>query len=176
MVAEAWRAGKRYAAAMTIATHDYEARLEWAGNTGTGTARYAGYGRQFVVHVAGKPPLAATADPRFRGAADTHNPEELLLAAVAGCHMLTYLALCARGGVRVVAYADDVRGSVRFAADGGAFDGIVLRPRVTVDDDACVAAALALHADAHARCVIARSCAVPIRIDPHVEVTPPCTT
>lgn len=160
----------------TTVTHDYAAHLVWAGNTGTGTARYAGYGRQFVVHVAGKPPLAATADPRFRGEADTHNPEELLLAAVAGCHMLTYLALCARGGVRVVAYADDARASVCFDTDGGAFAEIVLRPRVTVGDAAHVAAATTLHADAHARCVIARSCAVPIRIDPLVEVTPPCTT
>ena len=86
---------------MTIRAHEHAARLIWDGNTGGGTAGYAGYSRRYRVLVPGKPVLQGTADPVFRGEADRHNPEDLFLAAISACHMLSYLALCARQGVRV---------------------------------------------------------------------------
>jgi organic hydroperoxide reductase OsmC/OhrA len=38
----------------------------------------------------------------FRGERNKHNPEDLLLAALSSCHMLSYLALCARNKVSVL--------------------------------------------------------------------------
>src|SRR5262249_18602270 len=97
----------------------------------------------------------------FRGDGDAHNPEQLLVAAVAACHMLTYLALCARAGVRVVGYEDVATGTLRLdRGGGGRFERIELRAVVTVDGD--VDRAEALHDEAHARCFIAQSCAFPI--------------
>ena len=148
----------------------YEARLVWDGNTGQGTAEYRGYGRRHRVLVPGKPELAVTADPAFGGEAEVHNPEELLLAAIAGCHMLTYLALCARSGVRVVAYEDDVRGTLRLRPDGGgSMVEVVLRPTVTVAREEQAALALRLHDAAHERCFVAASCRVPIRHEATVQ-------
>ena len=46
--------------------------------------------------------LRGSADPGFLGDPDLHNPEDLLLIALSSCHMLTYLALCARQRLRVV--------------------------------------------------------------------------
>jgi organic hydroperoxide reductase OsmC/OhrA len=155
---------------MTTGAHEYTARLIWDGNTGEGTARYAAYGRQYRVLVAGKPELAGTADPAFRGEADRHNPEDLFLAAVSACHMLFYLSLCARQGVRVLAYADDARGRMRIHADGGGrFEAIALRPTVTVADGTDTALAVRLHETAHDLCFIANSCSVPIRCEPTVQ-------
>jgi organic hydroperoxide reductase OsmC/OhrA len=76
--------------------HTYAARLVWEGNSGEGTASYEGCGRSYRVLIEGKPELIGTADPAFRGDASRHNPEDLFLAAISACHMLTYLALCAR--------------------------------------------------------------------------------
>lgn len=156
---------------MTPVAHHYSARLVWAGNTGTGTAGYDSYGREYRVLVDGKPELAGTADPAFRGDPGLHNPEELFLSAIAACHMLTYLALCARRGVRVVAYEDDVRSTMRLdSRGGGKFDEVVLRPTVTIDgDDRAAALAAELHDDAHELCFIASSCSVPIRHDATVR-------
>lgn len=156
---------------MTNATHDYTARVVWDGNTGEGTARYAGYQRAYRVLVAGKPELEGSADPAFRGDASKHNPEDLFLASISACHMLFYLALCALEGVRVIAYEDDAHGSMAMDADGGGrFVEVLLRPRVVVSADSDAGVAEALHAVAHARCFIANSCSVPIRNEASIVV------
>ena len=53
-------------------------------------------------------PLAASAAPQYHGDAALPNPEDLLVAALASCHMLTFLAVAARKGFVVDAYDDDV--------------------------------------------------------------------
>ena len=146
--------------------HTYHASLTWDGNLGDGTSTYAGYGRDYHVDVEGKAVLRGSADAIFRGAADLHNPEDLFLASIAACHMLSYLALCARCGVRVLAYEDSASGTLALRPDGGgAFQSVTLSPVVTVASDTDVAAAIALHQTAHAACFIASSCRVPIVVD-----------
>src|SRR5207247_1062352 len=78
------------------------------------------------------PDLLGSADPHFRGDASLANPEELLLAALSSCHMLSYLALCARAGLRVVAYDDAADGALELSPDGGRIREVTLRPRVTI--------------------------------------------
>lgn len=148
--------------------HDYAATVVWDGNRGEGTATYAGYDRDYRALIDGKPPLAGSADPAFRGRSDRHNPEDLFVTALAACHMLAYLALCARQGVRVLAYADEAVATLATDASGGRFERVELRPRVTVADPEEVEQALALHDAAHARCFIANSCSVPITHRPTV--------
>jgi organic hydroperoxide reductase OsmC/OhrA len=155
---------------MAREAHEYTARLIWDGNTGTGTATYAGYGREYRFLVAGKPELEGTADPKFKGDASKHNPEEYFLAAIASCHMLSYLALCARNKIRVLAYEDDVRGTLRFdGRGGGKFEEVVLHPAVTIAEGDDADLAESLHEQAHELCFIAASCSVPIRHEARVE-------
>ena len=150
--------------------HAYDARLFWEGNTGEGTAGYTTYGRQYRAEVDGKPDLSGSADPAFRGDAGRHNPEDLFLIAIAGCHMLSYLALCAKHGVRVVAYEDAVHGTLALdRTGGGRFTEVVLHPVVTVAAGSDRALAAKLHDTAHERCFIAASCSVPIRHEPVVR-------
>lgn len=145
-------------------THRYAARLVWDGNLGGGTASYAGYGRDHRVLIDGKPELAGSADPTFRGDPARHNPEDLFLAAIASCHMLSYLALCARRGVSVLAYEDHAVGTLVLDENGGGrFSEVTLAPRVTLAEGADEALAARLHDTAHERCFIAASCGVPIR-------------
>jgi organic hydroperoxide reductase OsmC/OhrA len=156
---------------MAEGEHAYAARVVWEGNRGEGTARYAGYGREYRVEVAGKPHLPGSADPAFRGDPRLHNPEDLFLASISACHMLFYLSLCARGGVRVLAYEDHAQGLMRTdASGGGQFEQVTLRPRVTIDDEAHTALALRLHDRAHELCFIARSCSVAIGHEAKVRV------
>jgi organic hydroperoxide reductase OsmC/OhrA len=155
---------------MAEGEHGYTARIVWEGNTGEGTARYTGYGREYRVQIDGKPELAGSADPAFRGDASRHNPEDLFLAAISSCHMLSYLALCARGGVRVLAYEDRARGTMRFHAAGdGEFTEVTLYPEVVVDGEEQADLALRLHERAHELCFIARSCSVPIHHQPSIR-------
>ena len=157
-------------------TLTYAARVVWDGNTGTGTSTYAGYDRHYRVEVNGKPDLAGSSDAAFRGDPALHNPEDLFLSALSACHLLVYLGLCAREGVRVEAYEDAAVGTLALETGGtGRFAEVVLAPRVTVAAGADVALAERLHDLAHARCFIANSCSVPVRLAPRVAAAPPST-
>jgi organic hydroperoxide reductase OsmC/OhrA len=92
------------------------------------------------------------------------------VASLAACHMLTYLALCARKGIAVTAYEDSSEGTMDQVAPGRIrFVDAVLRPRVRVADAASVESAKALHHDAHERCFVASSVNFPVRIEPVVD-------
>ena len=156
---------------MSNHTHKYAARLIWDGNLGEGTADYAKYGRQYRVIVTGKPDLAGSADAAFRGEADKHNPEDLFVASISACHMLSYLALCARKRVVVLAYQDEAKGVMTTTANGGGkFEEVTLHPSVTIASGQDMALALQLHETAHELCFIANSCSVPIRHKATVRV------
>ena len=151
--------------------HDYTTELHWTGSRGVGTAGYTSYDRDFRISVAGKPDLEGSSDPMFRGTAARYNPEDLLVAALSSCHMLAYLALCARAGVRVLDYTDRASGTLVFdSRGGGRFESVTLRPIVTIADPAHAGGALALHDTAHDRCFIASSCSVPVRHEPVIRV------
>lgn len=149
---------------MSKGAHEYRARIVWEGNSGEGTATYAGYGRQYRTSISGKPDLIGSADPAFRGEADKHNPEDLFLAAISSCHLLSYLAVCARNGISVLAYEDEAYGKmVPTPNGGGRFEEVILRPRVTISRAGDVHRAEQLHDTAHELCYIANSCSTPIR-------------
>ena len=148
---------------MTGHSHHYHVAVEWTGNRGTGTSGYRDYDRAVTLSVAGKPAVAASSDKPFRGDPSKWNPEDLLLAALSECHLLSYLHACVQAGVVVVAYVDDATG--RMVEDGrgsGAFAEVVLHPRVTVAEASMIPAAEAAHAQANAWCFIANSVNFPV--------------
>lgn len=155
--------------------HSYTADVVWTGAGESGTASYTAYSRDHEVRIGTKPPLPGSADPAFRGDPDRYSPEELLVAALAQCHMLWFLHLASADGVVVVGYTDRATGTMRVEGAGhGQFREVVLRPCVTVaaDDDGTPRTAVtdarlgALHARAHEHCFIARSVNFPVRLDP----------
>ena len=148
--------------------HSYATVVTWTGDRGSGTTGYRDYGRDHTITAAGPPPISGSSDPTFRGDAGRWNPEQLLVAALSQCHMLSYLHLCAVGGVVVTAYVDEARGSMTATKDGGHFTEVVLAPRVTVADPAMAPKALALHEDAHRTCFIASSVNFEVRHEPVV--------
>lgn len=150
--------------------HEYRIGIEWTGNRGTGTSGYRAYGRELLIRAAGKAALEGSADPTFHGDRDRWNPEELLVSALAQCHMLSYLHMAVRAGVVVTAYTDDAIGVMRQRGVGGAFEEVVLRPRVTVAEAQMVDAARAAHADASDACFIANSVNFPVRHEPEIVI------
>jgi organic hydroperoxide reductase OsmC/OhrA len=146
--------------------HRYAVQVRWTGNTGSGTASYRGYERAHDIAVAGKPVIAGSSDPAFRGDASRWNPEELLVASLAACHKLWYLGLCAQHGIVVMTYVDDAEGCmVEEPGGAGQFASVTLRPRITIAAGADAAVAAALHDQAHAMCFIARSVNFPVTHD-----------
>ena len=151
--------------------HTFELDLVWTGNRGSGTDTYRSYDRTHEVRIAGKPVLYGSSAPPFRGNADRHNPEDLLVAALSACHLLSYLHACANAGVVVTAYEDHATAVMHLTPTGGHFTDALLRPRVTIAaGDATLAHAL--HERAHEGCFIAASVNFPVRCEPEILVIP----
>ncbi len=147
--------------------HKYAVTVTWTGNTGTGTSGYRDYARAHEISAEGKPAIAASSDPVFRGDRARWNPEELLVAALSGCHQLSYLHLCAVAGIVVTEYVDHAEGWMEETPDGSAqFTRVVLRPKVTLAAGSDAAKAKELHHEAHEKCFIARSVNFPVENEP----------
>lgn len=102
----------------------------------------------------------ASAAPAYRGDEDCVDPEEAFVAAISSCHLLTFLAICARKRLVVDSYEDRAVGHMEKNAEGRlAVTRIDLHPRIKFAAGTAVdAAALAkLHEDSHAQCFIANS-------------------
>jgi organic hydroperoxide reductase OsmC/OhrA len=145
-------------------THRYALRLDWTGAAQGPTLKYETYSREYRVEIDGKQGLTGSADPAFRGDPALINPEDMLLAALSSCHMLSYLALCARMRIAVTAYTDQASGTMSETAPHRmGFTEVMLRPRVTVAAGTDLAKANALHEKAHELCFIANSVNFPVR-------------
>jgi len=157
--------------AMSGREHHYDVTVRWTGNHGTGTARYLEYGRDHDIIAPGKPLILGSADPAFRGQAERWNPEDLLIASLSECHMLTYLSLCARERIIVTAYEDNATGTmVEEGGNSGRFSEVVLAPVVVITDPDKAERAAELHHDANKTCFIANSVNFPVRHHPTVQV------
>ena len=152
-------------------THEYQTRLVWTGNLGTGTSAYHKYARSHEIHIDGKPVIDASSDPCFRGDPSRHNPEELFLASLSGCHMLWFLHLCAVAKITVIEYTDIATGFMAEENSGaGRFLEVILRPQVKITDRNKTTEAKALHQKANKMCFIANSCNFPVKHEAIVYV------
>ena len=99
-------------------------------------------------HVVGKWAVEAAVDP-----------EEMLVAALSNCHMLSFLHAARLAGFQAAAYRDHAEGWMDAVGPGKqAITKVVLRPRIEWAGPAPDAATLArLHHDAHEACFIANS-------------------
>lgn len=151
--------------------HFYKSTVIWTGNKGTGTNDYRSYERSHTINIAGKPDILASSDAVFRGEKHKHNPEDLMVAALSGCHMLWYLHLCSDNGVIVTYYADHAMGTMDENPDGsGQFSEVTLHPEVVVKDASMIEKANALHHEAQKMCFMARSVNFPVHHKPVARV------
>lgn len=151
--------------------HHYAVEVEWLGNRGSGTSGYRDYGRQVIVRVDGKPSIEGSSDKPFHGDADRWNPEDMLLTALAQCHLLSYLHVAVLRGVVVTDYVDNAVGTMVQTSDGGGhFTEVTLRPVVTVASADMVEAATDAHREASEKCFIANSVNFVVRHEPIVQV------
>jgi len=152
--------------------HHFAVDVEWTGNRGTGTSGYKEYGRENAISAAGKVTIDGSSARVFHGNPERWNPEELLIAALAECHLLSYLHVALSHGIIVTGYTDAATGTMEQTADGGGhFTSVTLRPSVTIASGD-PALAQALHEEAAEKCFIAASVSFPVLHEPVVTVSP----
>jgi len=149
----------------------YTATVDWALKDGEDFPR-GRYSRGHTVSFDGGIVIPASSSPNVvpkpwsvEGAVD---PEELLVAALANCHMLTFLHVARDAKLVVTAYRDEAEGVMEKTPDGRwAITRVTLRPAITYAGEAPdAAAAKALHHAAHEGCFIANSVKTEVVVEP----------
>lgn len=151
----------------------YRATIEWTLKDGEDFAngRYSrAHTVSFTEHV-----VPATASHHIVGkwaAAGAVDPEEMLVASISNCHMLTFLHRARLAGFVVTAYRDAAEGIMEKNAEGRvAITRVTLRPEIAYAGRRPTDAERDhLHHEAHEECFIANSVKTEIVVEEVVPV------
>jgi organic hydroperoxide reductase OsmC/OhrA len=136
------------------------AEIDWRADGGFAAGTYS---RHHTIRFDGGATLAGSSSPVVVPAPMSDpaaaDPEELLIASAASCHMLWFLDLARQAGFDVASYRDAAEGEMGRIAPGRiGMVRITLRPVIAFAGAAPDAAAIErLHHEAHERCFIANT-------------------
>lgn len=142
--------------------HDFAVTLRWRPTPPAEREIGGDYSHEAVVHADEHAYLVTSAAAGFGGDARLWNPEELLMAAVSQCHMLSFLYAAHRAGVAVSDYKDEVTASMTYQGGSGSMDRVTLNLRIATD--ASVDEVDRLHDEAKVMCVMRASIKCPVDI------------
>ena len=142
---------------------EHRVTLDWAN--GPQPFAYETYPREHRLRMKDAV-ITASSSPVYKGDGKSPDPEELLVAALSSCHMLSFLAICAKKRIAVESYRDDAVGFLE--NDGGRLwiTRVTLRPRVRFAQDQTPEMLADLHHKAHEACFIANSVKTHVTVEP----------
>ena len=145
---------------------EHRARIQWTKATASFDPKE--YNREHTWTFKNGTVVHASAAPKYRGSPECVDPEEALVGSLSGCHMLTFLAVCAREGVVVEKYDDEAVGYLEPNEQKKfAITRVVLRPKITFapGQQPAPEKLAELHARAHSNCFVANSVLTTVTIE-----------
>jgi organic hydroperoxide reductase OsmC/OhrA len=141
---------------------EHRVRLTWSD--GGKPFTYETYPREHDIVFKDGQSFAASASPAYLGNGTDGDPEDMLVAALSSCHMLSFLAICAKKRITVQSYEDDAVGFLE--KEGGKMwvTRVILRPKIVASVD--TATLEPIHHLAHEACFIANSVKTQIVVEP----------
>ena len=149
-----------------MATHHYDAHLQWRGSTGPG---WEHYDRTHTVNAPPAEQALRVTTGEAQGDPAVLNPEQLVVMAASSCQMLWFLHLAAKARIDVVEYTDEASGVMPEDIEPVRITEITLRPRIVVAGEASEERVRKLVHTAHEHCYIANSLTSEMRLEPVVE-------
>jgi organic hydroperoxide reductase OsmC/OhrA len=146
---------------------EHKIALRWSKTGAPFT--YDAYPRNHTISFKNGAPVIFSAAPAYKGDAGKGDPEDMLVASLSSCHMLSFLAIAAKKKVTVESYEDD---AVGFLENDSSLEGggklwmarVILRPKVVSSADADTLNEI--HHLAHDACFIANSVKTNVSVEP----------
>jgi len=123
----------------------YKAKTDWIS------------ARQGTLSAAGKSPVVVGSPPEFKGRPEFWSPEELLVASVNTCLMLTFLALAQAKNLVPAGYESEAEGLLENVDGTYRITEVAVRPRVILTGAAELERARQIMAGVEAQCFISNS-------------------
>jgi peroxiredoxin-like protein len=117
---------------------------------------------------AGVPDLRTAPPLEFDGPGDAWSPEQLLLAAVQACFLLTFRAVAQASRLEFASIAVEAEGIVDRVGGRTRFTEIVLRPRVALPAGTDWVRVQRALEKAERACLVSASLDTPIRLEPEI--------
>ncbi|MGY6649987.1 OsmC family protein [Wenyingzhuangia sp. IMCC45574] len=150
-------------------SYSYQIGLTWLG--GINIEKRYRYNKTYELHFKNKPSITGSADATFHGNAELYNPEEILLAALSSCHMMSFFYLCGKEKISIKSYKDQPTGMLEINPNGsGQFKEVMLQPEIVVNSSEEIKKIQDLFSKANEYCFIARSCNFKIIHQPTIKV------
>ena len=145
---------------------EYRATVVWRRGERAFTSKE--YSRDHVWEFEGGSEVDASAAPKYLGNEALVDPEQAFVASLSSCHMLTFLAVAAKGGFVVDTYQDEAVGYLERNTDKKmAMTRVDLRPEIVWGGPEPSPAQLEqLHHQAHEHCFIANSVRTEVKVKP----------
>jgi organic hydroperoxide reductase OsmC/OhrA len=141
-----------------IIMSQHSVQLHWQNTAADFT--YETYSRTHQLSFDNGKVISASSAPAYFGDESAVDPEEMLVAALSSCHMLTFLAVASKRAYVVVSYEDNAIGHLEKNASGKmAITRVQLSPKIVFSSikQPNAAELEALHHKAHENCFIANS-------------------
>jgi organic hydroperoxide reductase OsmC/OhrA len=144
---------------MADQAHHYENVVEWTDS------------RRGTVSAPPRTTIAMGAPPEFGGTDDVWSPEQLCVAAVNACVMLTFITIAGNSKVTFRKYSASATGTLeKVEGRGHVITRIVVKPRITIDPQTDRAKVERLIKMAEKHCFITNSLQSEVTIEPEILI------
>ena len=125
-------------------------------------------GRTATLCSEGKPPVWVSSPPEFKGEAGHWTPEDLFVASIDVCLMLTFVGLAEKHKLSFLSYESSAQGLLEWEEHSYRFTRVVVTPIITLFDEASFAAAREIIDKAHHTCLVANSVRCAVVVEPQL--------
>ena len=143
---------------------EHKIKLDW--KKGTVPFTYDAYPRNHRITFKDGETMIFSAAGDFKGDVSKGDPEDMLVAALSSCHMLSFLAIASKKKFTVTSYVDDAVGFLENEGGKLWMTRVILNPKLEFENPPDRATLEQMHHMAHEQCFIANS----VKTDVKVEV------
>ena len=118
----------------------------------------------------GKPDIEIGSPPEFKGAPDVWAPEEMLVAALNACMMLTFVSFAQSKRLEFVSYESSAEGLLANVDGKYRIVEVSVQPTLVLRSEADIAAARTIMAEVKENCFISNSITADVKLIPQFRM------
>lgn len=140
-------------------TFTYQTSIEWLGEKAGNLSSE------------NKDTFRVASPPEFKGESGVWTPEDLFVAAIDSCVLMTFSTFAKHRKLMVQSYTSNAEGFLEFVDGGYRFTRVVLRPQVVLQREEDRELAETVLRDAHQKCLISNSISATVIVEPECIVS-----
>ena len=126
--------------------------------------------KECTVRSSDKPEIQLSSPPEFKGLAGVWTPEDMFVASVNVCTLMTFLAYAKHKNLGLASYESSAEGVLEYSNGKYCFTEITVHPHITVKSQEEIELARKILHDAHGNCLISNSIVAQVKVFPDFRV------